>query len=1448
MRSSEFRKYRILLPPNLSSFNVDIQRHGDSPLGCFALWGETVFQGALFTKDFLEEGIRDTEAWKAVDDAAFSAFKAVLAETFKAFPITGKPNESTTENDLIFPVLKALGWEHSLTQITAAKKGRSDVPDALLFENAEAKAKANSEHQSAKKFLHGLVVAENKAWQVPLDRKGKHGSDQDLVDLAQSAPSTQILRYLTVSEVHSEGRILWGILTNGRNWRIYYQKAKSRSEDFLDIDLPYILGVEGIGDDLLALNADVGDHWLKVFFLMFGRASFLADGAGKQTFHEIAIVEGLLWERRVAESLSSLVFGNVFPSLAAGLAAHDPLTPNPITPQYLDEVKQATLILLYRLLFVLYAEDRNLLPVKSRRYDDYGMRDKVRMDIARRIDEKDQFSDKRTIYWDHLKGLFESISEGDSSIGIPPYNGGLFSASRTPMLNRASLPDNILALTIDALSRHDEKGERKWINYRDLRVQQLGSIYERLLEFELDFDADGKVGVHPNIFARKGSGSYYTPDDLVQLIIERTVSPLVNECRDRFRDKAAELKSGTGAKKDRLKALQALDPASAILNLRICDPAMGSGHFLVSLVDYLASAILEAIPEAEHIVEWADDDAPYVSPLSERIETLREHILELADANTWTVEDEHVDDRQLVRRIILKRVVHGVDFNPMAVELAKVSLWLHTFTVGAPLSYLDHHLRCGNSLFGEDIRDVMDELSKRFKLLINPYVTQAKAASVGMKTVGDLSDADIGEVKSSAAAFEQVLDDTKHLSAVLSLRQALRWMGVSDLTKNTLPHALEAIFDGSLVTQANNKATKSKQKMDFVHMVTSGFPLHDDGEQPELTVAPSQKGSSVGVKQADVLKNAARILGRAKELTKEQHFFHWQTAFPDIWDNWESAEVTGGFDAIIGNPPWDVFEFEEVPWFAMHSRSIAHLTSGKDRKEAISELKANGDPLWEQFAFADKRMGAGVTALKSMRSYAFFAKGKINLYSLFIERAQKLIKPTGIVGLLVPSGIASDKGASAFFKTIATKGRLSALLDFENKKVFFPDVHSSFKFCAFVAGGSKRTFKQADCAFFLHNISEIDTAAFGLQPSDFAAVNPNTGTAPIFRTKRDADLTTAIYARVPVLVNRSKPKNIKTVLPIKCVQMLNMTTDSHLFASSENLKADGFYKIEGQPITHWAKDKKIYLPLYEGKMVQAFDHRAAHIVVVKDNLFRSGQTEATTLKEYVDPNHCPNPRHFIAQGDFEWPSGLNWVLSFKDVTASTNARTMIAAIIPYSGSGHTLPVLYPIGDLPADIDGYKNYAPLLLANLNAFSFDYIARQKVGGNHLSWYIVEQLPVLSDEAYNRKIGKTIARDIVRAEVLKLTYTAHDMKPFARDMGYDGEPFVWNEDERQHSRARLDALFFILYGISRDDADYILSTFPIVKKQDMTEHKRYLTRDLILAYMAAFEAGDSDTRVVP
>ena len=761
-----------------------------------------MLQGSLFTQDFLEEGIVGTEEWRALDAKAVENLAAALRRVFAEFPVSGTANEAHTEQDLIHPVLKALGWEHMLPQQRASLKGRSDVPDVLLFADASSKTKANAETEPANRFRHGIAVCEDKAWQVPLDRAEKSKGKQEV-------PSTQILRYLTQAEVHSDRRILWGILANGRHWRLYHQQARSRSEEFLELDLPAILGLPGF-ENLFVATPERREHWLRVFYLMFRREAFVPATADGRTFHRVALDEGRHWEERVAKDLSALVFDKVFPALIEGLVANDPDAPKPLTREYLAEVKDAALILLYRLLFVLYAEDRNLLPVHDGRYDEYGMRLKVRDDIARRMDDKDVFAESLGDYYSRVQRLFRAIAKGERSLGLPPYNGGLFDAGHAPILGRIELPDAVFAPAVDALSRHDDGKRKRRINYRDLSVQQLGSIYERLLEHEPVPDGE-KVVIRPNVFARKGSGSYYTPDELVMLIIHRTVGPLVEERRQAFKAKAEALASDRRPKAERLKELTAFDPAAAILSLRICDPAMGSGHFLVSLVDYLADGVLEVIAEAESLVDWAD----YRSPLAERIADLRGHIESQAKANKWTVERGHLDDRLIVRRIILKRVIHGVDLNPMAVELAKVSLWLHTFTVGAPLSFLDHHLRCGNSLFGEQVRPVMDEMSGRFKLTINRHVAAARNAAKGMEKIENLSDVDIGEVKASAEAFEAVVDDTRPLEALLNLRQALRWLGADDLAKKSLHPALVALFDGTLG--------------DLLTLATGRMTLADDG-------------------------------------------------------------------------------------------------------------------------------------------------------------------------------------------------------------------------------------------------------------------------------------------------------------------------------------------------------------------------------------------------------------------------------------------------------------------------------------------------------------------------------------------------------------------------------------------------------------------------------------------
>ena len=301
-----------------------------------------------------------------------------------------------------------------------------------------------------------------------------------------------------------------------------------------------------------------------------------------------------------------------------------------------------------------------------------------------------------------MTDLCRAIDGGDVAIGLPPYNGGLFDLVRGSLLDRIRLGDRVMADVIDALSFEQGPAGRRYINYRDLGVRQLGSIYERLLEHELVRDGD-EVTVRPNIFARKGSGSYYTPDDLVGLIVEETIEPLVRVHVDAFEAEAGRMPVG-GPKRGRAVArLAALDPAEMILELKVCDPAMGSGHFLVSLVDYLADGVIAAMAEAEALVDG------YVSPLVGRIQAIRDRIVTNAEERAWAIDRDRLDDRHIVRRMVLKRCVYGVDKNPMAVELAKVALWLHTFTVGAPLSFLDHHLRCGDSLFGAWARSGIDK-------------------------------------------------------------------------------------------------------------------------------------------------------------------------------------------------------------------------------------------------------------------------------------------------------------------------------------------------------------------------------------------------------------------------------------------------------------------------------------------------------------------------------------------------------------------------------------------------------------------------------------------------------------------------------------------------------------------------------------------------------------------
>ena len=1354
---------------------------------------DNAFQGSLFSGDFLQESIIRLPDWSSFSAENLESLRRNLRQVFDRFPIAQTPNESQTEDDLIWPVLECLGWRASLRQQNLAPRGRDDVPDGLLFKDDATKAEANAFGEEWKRYGCGLAVVESKRWKRPLDRRsGRRGEE--------TAPSTQMLRYLRRVDDLTTGQLRWGILTNGGKWRLYYQGARSVSEQFFEVDLAAILDLPGHNEGLFALPEAERTHWLRVFALIFRRDAFLPTASDNRTFHQRALEEGRFYEERVANNLSAVVFGEVFPELARAIAAAAPAAP-------LQEVREATLILLYRLLFILYAEDRDLLPVRDSRYDDYGLRVKVRGDVEKRKNENDTFSETAARYWSVLDDLCRALDQGDPSIGLPPYNGGLFDRKHTPLLAGIRLGDAVMANVIDALSFEQTPDGRKYINYRNLSVQQLGSIYERLLEHEITREGQ-EVFVRPNIFARKGSGSYYTPDDLVGLIIRETIDPLVSARMEAFDAKVEELATGALSEDRRIGTLKRFDPAEKLLELKICDPAMGSGHFLVSLVDYLSDQVITAMAEAEAAVAWGE----YVSPLSDRIDTIRNTILHNAEERKWTIDPEQLDDRHIIRRMVLKRCVYGVDKNSMAVELAKVALWLHTFTVGAPLSFLDHHLRCGDSLFGNWVRKGVDRATAYGgALLLHSPITRAMGSAASMQTIEGLTDAEIAEAHRSADIFAGIQDMTAPLDAFLSLMHAFEWLDIKGQSDKAV---LRAFFDGQF------------------------------GDPVQLAL-----GKQAIVNGRPEASRFAELYKQARELVEEERFFNWQVMFPGVWSDWQAETLNGGFDAIIGNPPWDRIKLQQVEWFAARRREIALAQRASDRKRMIEELEAAGDPIAAGYAKASSRAEAAARMARDTGDYPLLSGGDTNLYALFVERAMTLVKPTGMIGLLTPSGLASDKTAAPFFKGVATAGRLKALYDFENKKVFFPDVHASFKFCVFVASPSP-VGAAARCAFYLHSLTELadPERCFTLSADDFARVNPNTGTAPVFRSRHDAGLTTAIYARLPILVSHTDTEQVR-VWPVKYATMFHMANDSNLFRTQQELQEqEAAYPVSGN---RWQSAAGEWVPLYQGRSVEMYDHRFAGVEFNPENIRRGYVSVQTTPEQHADPNFSIRFEYHVLKENLP-VTDIPCVLAYRRVTATTNSRTMVPTIAPCVGYGDSVFLLLPDGKITGM--SVSKWMSLLQGNLASLPFDFVARNKVQGQNFSWYILEQLPVVPPERYQQvRFGTKTAGDIVREAVLELTYTAHDMAPFARDMGYvdiQGEvrpPFIWNEERRLRLRAKLDALYFHLYGITdREDVRYIYSTFPIVGREETAAHGRYLTRDLCLAYMSALAAGDPDADI--
>jgi len=617
----------------------------------------------------------------------------------------------------------------------------------------------------------------------------------------------------------------------------------------------------------------------------------------------------------------------------------------------------------------------------------------------------------------------------------------------------------------------------------------------------------------------------------------------------------------------------------------------------------------------------------------------------------------------------------------------------------------------------------------------------------------------------------------------------------------------------------------------------SDFILHDNlfgvdlsPEAVEIAqLALWLRSASKGKTLADLSKNIICGNSLVSDSDVDPRALNWHEAFHDVFNR-----SNPGFDCVIGNPPWERFTLKNREFFDVSAPHVLEARTAAESRRLIEKLKTQNPPLYERYIQTKEITEKTMTYIRQCGQFPLAGKGDINTYAIFSELAHSIVSPTGRVGLLVPTGIATDKTNEDFFAKLVDSQMLSGLYDFENRKKIFPDVDGRYKFSVLLFGGSKNKSKSADFAFFSHSMDDLRDKKrhITLSAGDFKILNPNTRTCPVFRSKHDANLTKYIYKRVPVLINKTR-KQGGNPWHIQFFTMFHQSSDAKLFHTAEQLKSNGF-KRNG---ACWKKAKQTFMPLYEAKMIQMFDHRAASVLVDESNWMRQGQTDETTLVQHQNPEFSVEPRWWVNQDDVHRALGdrdKTKIIAFKNVTSPTNQRTMIAAFIPFSGVVHSSPLIFTDSDISVRL------TTCLLGNLNAFAYDYICRQKIGGVNLSYFIINQIPTFRPDFHRQKCPwdkKQTLEKWISDRVLKLTCTSNDMIPLAKAAKFEPLVHKWDPAERLDLQAQLDAGFFLLYGIKRTDVEYILSTFSGVRKENKTLLDDSSTSERILGFYDDF-----------
>ena len=1195
-----------------------------------------------------------------------------------------------------------------------------------------------------------------EGFKVELDRKGAK---------LRTSPRAMVQEFLNHSEAH-----LWGIVTNGLSFRLLRDSARTARPTYLEFDLEGILEGNRFSE-------------FAIFYRLCHRSRLPKPGQEPtecllEQYHQLSIEQGGRVRDKLRDGVEDALkaLGNGFLQHPANEALRQKFAAGHLPAA---EYHRQLLRLVYRLLFLMVAEERRMIVSQGenaerhqRIYRDYYSVSRLR-ERAEAIVERTAFSD----LWLGLKQTFLLFSDKRDSnpLGIPPLNGDLFSDQATADLNDTQLHNHELLVAIRRLSMFDDRGVQQRVNYSALDVEELGSVYESLLDYrpviekqESGLAFDLQVGSE-----RKTTGSYYTRPELVRELIQSALVPVME---DHLKE-AGKLPIGTHPD-DKKAALE-----KAILGITVCDPACGSGHFLLEAARRLGRELAR--------IRTGEDEP--------------------------SLEQFHLGVRDAVSHCI-----YGVDMNPLAVDLCKLALWLEGHWTGKPLSFLDHRIKCGNSLVGVfDLETMKQGIPDD---AFNPVTGDDRKAAQAIKKRNrreresptrllPFGETALGRLEGYAEQLRDLADIAENNPADVRRKSDL-YRKVYQSPESERAHRAADLWTAAFfvpLKDANDPAVPT-------HAFLMEFLDRPIGARPQLIMADNLK-----------LKH---------------HFFHWPLEFPEVF-------AAGGFDLVLGNPPWDMLQLDPQEFFAASAPHIASAPNMAARERLIERLAKDNPELYAAYLEALHATEAYQKFVHESARFPLTSYGRINLMALFAESARHLLGRQGRAGILVPTGLATDAFNQFFFADLVEKRNLAGLHDFENREGLFPAVDSRMKFCLLTM--SSQPAEQAEFAFFCTNTNQLRDSRrrFTLTAADLALLNPNTRTCPVFRARADAELTKKIYGRVPVLVNVNGGEN---PWDFKGLLMFMMNTASGLFQTSASEEL---------------------VPLYEAKMMWHFDHRWA--------TQEDGEARDCLTEEKQDARFRAAPRYWVPRKEVEarleqwnregtelvWKWERHWLLGFRDITNATNERTCVFSLLPRVGVGNNAPLMILGVDKPTKV-------ACLIASLNSIPFDYVARQKMGGTHLNFFVLNQLPVLPPSSYSTE------ETFVSPRVLELAYTAWDIKPFADDLWRESDeghrqrircqweenkaatgghefnppewaeiaddgiplpPFKWDEGRRAQIRAELDAYYALLYGLTRDELRYILDpkdvygpdfpgeTFRVLKEKEKKRFGEYRTRRLVL-----------------